>query len=646
MRETHRTPHFNRSFFMIFMEITFIVLFGLWFCRTWLNMDPMIIPTPQAPQGSMYEYEMVIRSHAIWDTFKQCGPCFLWNGSLKGGYPAFAEMQGSVFHPFVIFFTLLFGLSNGTKLVLVASFITAGLAQWWIGHTLGLHPLARTWAGILAVTAGTLSSRMALGVVGMVVSAAMATLGIAALLHLVKYRDGRSLVLFAISLACLIVAGQAYVQVGFLLVVPLCVLMLAVDLSTWRIDKILFPIAAAGVLSLLLTAFFLIPVLRIAPQLDKFVDINFILAQSFESFPINFIATDMTYLEGILLKGLPFVEHYGDYIGWIPVLFAILGFRYSTGERSKWFWFFLLGVVLSIFASSGTPLRWLIPFWPSVQSIRFPQWFAGITTPMLLGLAALGMDGALSTRIAIPDWLAKIELKSLPQIKAQASNALLILLLLAPMAWSVKSTVDFSSQWIGSKRANENGPMLDSLPRNSAYWLEIDYWSHFWNLFAAEKGIKLGVAMNPFRLRHRLEPGAEFAIYPGFDQEKESQLIYSYHEFNLYWRHQYKYTYAMVHGEKVPCNAVSRGGYVDVTCDLATNGVLFVMENNFDGWKAWMDDKPVTLFKYQTWLVVPASAGKHQYTFRFFPWDVPLGLAIALAGWAVCLRLWRKNPTW
>ena len=63
----------------------------------------------------------------------------MWNGSIQGGSPAFADIHGSMLHPLVILTTLLAGVPNGAKLALAGALLMAGLGQWWLGLELGLR---------------------------------------------------------------------------------------------------------------------------------------------------------------------------------------------------------------------------------------------------------------------------------------------------------------------------------------------------------------------------------------------------------------------------------------------------------------------------------------------------------------------------
>jgi hypothetical protein len=102
------------------------------------------------------------------------------------------------------------------------------------------------------------------------------------------------------------------------------------------------------------------------------------------------------------------------------------------------------------------------------------------------------------------------------------------------------------------------------------------------------------------------------------------------------------YASAKLAGGRVsPCAAHGSGGMIDVTCQTAEPGQLIVEENSWSGWQAWIDGQGISLQRDQ-WLSVALPAGNHTFQFRYWPWDVPLGLALCLIGIALTLYWWFK----
>jgi hypothetical protein len=92
------------------------------------------------------------------------------------------------------------------------------------------------------------------------------------------------------------------------------------------------------------------------------------------------------------------------------------------------------------------------------------------------------------------------------------------------------------------------------------------------------------------------------------------------------------------------CKAHGIGGNIDVTCNNPSPGTLVVKENNWTGWYAKLDGNPVPL-QLSQWLSITLPAGEHQISFRYRPWDVPLGIALSLLGLLISVVLWvKKEP--
>lgn len=103
------------------------------------------------------------------------------------------------------------------------------------------------------------------------------------------------------------------------------------------------------------------------------------------------------------------------------------------------------------------------------------------------------------------------------------------------------------------------------------------------------------------------------------------------------------YAFIRIDDQVTSCKSDGNGGEIRVNCTSRNDGILVVKENSWTGWKAWKDGKRVPLLRSQ-WLTVRAPAGQHTYTFKYLPWDVPLGLALSMVGVIACVWLWRLYP--
>ena len=69
------------------IELGLIVMWALWIGRSYLNLDPHVMPIGR-------EFAMAVQPQFVWEMLMECDSCVLWNGSVNGGNPAFVELHG------------------------------------------------------------------------------------------------------------------------------------------------------------------------------------------------------------------------------------------------------------------------------------------------------------------------------------------------------------------------------------------------------------------------------------------------------------------------------------------------------------------------------------------------------------------------
>ena len=260
-----------RAKLFVLLELGLLALWTLLICADYLDMNPHLVPAGR-------EFGSTIQTNHLWTQAMKCGWCAVWNGSEHGGYPALADIQGSMLHPITMVTTLLWGVVNGVKVTLILSLWLAGVAQWWIARELNLGWVPRMWSAGIAVAGGHLAGRMQLGMAGIVLSTAMASLALAALIRLARTGTRKDAVLFGIMTASAIVSGQGYIQIGLIGILPVAVLFFMEKdkrntLAGWK-NYLL----AAGI-ALLLAAPLLVPLAHFSPNIVKNMDPEFQSAQ-------------------------------------------------------------------------------------------------------------------------------------------------------------------------------------------------------------------------------------------------------------------------------------------------------------------------------------------------------------------------------
>ncbi|MBE2221216.1 MAG: hypothetical protein IAF02_06735 [Anaerolineae bacterium] len=616
------------------VEILIIMLWGIWVGRAYLNMDPM-----QWPIGR--EIGMVIQPHYIWTLLLDCGTCIFWDGYANGGIPAFSELQAPMLHPLMVIPTILLGVINGTKILLIGSLIMAGLAQWWLARVMRLGFVARVWSGLIIISAGHLAGRMELGVVGVVLSTAACSLVLAPALQLAINGRRRDAIILSIVLALAIVSGQGYMQLGLLVAIfPAFIIYLFDD--DLKIRPVWKEFLLAGFLAILLAGIFLVPMLHFWPHFGKALEPNLSWVQPLEYIPLNFIIRDVDFYYVPYLDKLPYPYMHINYTGWIPILLAALPLYFVRRGQRKLLFFLGVSLFLTLLAASGLTFKLLNEVWPEfVSGIRIIPLTAGLSVPIIMALAAWGLDELLKTNwpvivFASPDTLAH------PRIVLKLSTLLVLVLLLA----SIKTTYDFTQQWLRTEPIHtESIEVMDAAVTDSSQWVATPFGEHFWGPLAAERGIKLSPFVRPFHWKDRDLPVANLQMDYTFSAPDQPDVYASLHGITIREQPEHQYAYMLTDSGSVSCDADARGGLIRVNCDSDQSGILMVEEFSWTGWQVTQDGFRTALLPNE-FLSTLAPEGEHTFVFRYLPLDVALGLCLTLIGIVLAAWLWLRTTSY
>jgi len=611
------------------IEIVVIVLWALWVGRAYLNLNPFVWPF-----GG--EFSSSVQTHYVWTLLPECGTCMFWNGFVRGGAPAFADLHGSMLYPLIPLVTLIWGTVNGAKLALVFSLILAGIAQWWLIKEMGMGRAARLWCACMAVVSGHLAARMELGAFGVVLSTAACSLVVVPGLALARTGKRRYAILLAITLALAILSGQGYMQVGLALGIfpAFLVFFPGHPCLRWLWKEFVL----AGVLAMLLAGVLLVPLLHFYPNVFKEVDPDFKIAQPLAYIPLNLVIDDMPYYKSEILKPTPYPHLYANFLGWVPVLFAILALRFVPRAQLRLLLFFLVAIALVYLTASAFTLKLVADFFPPAAGVRHPPQIAGLANPLILAVSAWGLEGLLKFKWPKIALLRNSLDATRPWIAVDT-----VLLLVIPLAFSLIQAYNFGQFWLVTLDID---PKLyqtaQLLKTESSQWVNLPFGEHFWMVPGIEAGLKIGVGIRTWGWKDREFPpvnreGTRAPVDP-----KASNFLTSFFGINMVTHAENEYAYIQSGAQQIACKAQARGGNIEVDCPAAAAGQLVVRENFWGGWFAWRDQTPVG-FLPSKWLSVNAPEGAHHYSFRYWPWDVWLGLLLTLAGIVACVVLWRKS---
>jgi hypothetical protein len=609
----------------ITLELTIIGLWAIFVGHEYLNFNPQFVPMGR-------EFLSSIQTHHMWTRFQDCGWCSLWNNTTRGGYPMFVDVHGSMLHPVVILSTLCWGVINGTKVALVFAMWCAGVAQWCMARMLKLGGLPRLWSAGMAIVGGHLTGRMELGVFGALFSTAMCCLVFCGIIYISRGGGRRAIVVFAILLASALVSGHGYMQVGLAGAFPAIILLVIEGdrdkRSIWK------DYCIAILIAILLAMPFLISFLHFSPNFIKDVDHEFKSVQPLVFIPLNLVINDWHFYHSEVLGKLPFPQINNLFIGWIPIILAIIGLSISPKKYKSYILFFTCVIIIEFLIGSAILLRWIEKVYPGIAGVRFPSQISGLAVPMILAISAIGLDSLINKTWPI----LGLEVTESPiDIKWKVT---LQWLLIIPLFFSLKVGYEFSKNWIDTiSLDDEIFKIVQNLDTNSLQWVNTPFGEHQFIEYAVRKDLKLSPGImtwywegrdvpKPVLEANRIGPSSDNSINFG-----------SVGDITIYQYYDNHYAAVISDGVVEPCTAQGSGGNITVVCNSSTPGKLVVLENSWTGWKAWMDGERVPLIG-TNWLEVDSPDGKHVFQFRYRPWDVPLGLALSLVGLLVCVYLW------
>ncbi len=622
----------RRATLLLAGEVIVLLVWAMVVGQAYLNPFPMVWPNGR-------EYSSSVTANYTWTLLPKCGACIFWNGFVGGGAPAFSDIFASLLHPLVILATLAWGVINGSKVILVGSFFMAGFAQWWLTRLMGLGRIARLFCGGMAIAGGHLAARMELGSVGLLFSTACCCLVIAPAVGLGLTGKRRYTILLALALASAVLSGQGYLQVGLALSVLPALLMFMVD-GQLRLRPVWKEYALAGGLAILLAGVLLVPLAHFFPNTTKYTDPNFNAAQFIGYIPLNQVIDDPAFYYSTSLKRAPYPHLYANYIGWAPVLLALLGLVFIPKSKRRLLAYLLVALGLVYLAASALTLKALAYMIPTLASgVRFTPILAGLANPLLLGLTAWGLDGLVHA-----DWLAgRGENAGQAHLPPGWVSNTAVLALTVPLIWSLKSAYDFGQNWLGVTRVDPGVyRVVEALATGTTEWVNLPYGEHYWAIPAFETGLKVGNAIRSWKWSGHAFPPAFREATRAAGDPASSQTITTLGDIHIVAHPENEYAYVQVGGLIKTCQAHALGGNIDVVCPVSGSGKLIVHEYDYPGWTAWQDGTPIPLLT-SPWLSVDAPAGQHVYQFRYRPWDVWVGILCSLSGMAACLVLGRRG---
>ncbi len=607
----------------LILEFLLIIVWACFVGRDYLNFQ-----TTYYVGGG--EVEMSSQSHYFWNNLLRCGTCVFWNGSINGGNPAFVELHGAPLHPLVALPTLLFGGINGSKLTMIGILIMAGMASWWLGLVIRLGRFSRLWCAALAVAGGHLAGKFANGGMSIVISIAAVSLVLPPLVDLFWNRNRKAVIWLAVTMSFAWLAGHSYTQIVlFLTWIPAALVLFFREKIAGR-PFYLRVLQAIGI-SILLAGLLFVPLAHFYPNFAKYTDQELSIYQSLGYIPFNLVIRDLVFLNSDALAKAPFLYVNANYIGWIPILLAVSGLFLQKKEERKLQGFFWLSIGLVLLVCSHEFAQLMLAISPVFSMLRYLPISTSLVIPPLIGLAGLALD-----RLTKVEWI-NVNFSRGENSTHRISIFNAALLFIAVL--SVASAYQFSKQFYYTLEQKPQNSELDWLKVDSAEW--VGPLGSNWIPPLLERGQKL-ITFRPWDWKGRDLPLTYLATIHNPQNIPQPNVFQRIGEVDIVRDPGAEYAFIQTGDIQVPCKATSVGGNIDVSCNSPDSGTLIVKENSWDGWTVHMDGKRAVL-EDSKWLQTAGLEGNHTYSFRYQPWDVWVGFALALVGIVIIIGFLRMK---
>lgn len=582
------------------------------------------------PNG--YEYYVVTITHYVWNLLPKCGTCVFWNGQLNGGMPAFADLLGAVLHPLVILTTLIWGVINGSKIIIIVSLIMSGFSMWWFAKELEVRRLSRIWISLFGVVGGYLIGRLESGNIVLALSIASASLLFPMVLRLAKQPTNRRVAVLAILMALTWLSGEGYIQLGVVLAWFPAFLWLLFETGQKRQEKWI-AFGKSLLISGLLCGLLIVPSAHFLPNSDKDSCPDLPDLQPIRYLPLNLVIGDSALMGQTYLGMDTFPYSHINFIDWTPIILAVIaGYFVFQQKNKKVFGAIYLSSLLALVFSSREIYIFLIPHLPFLTKLCSMSDSSSLMVPPILVMAAWGSDRLFDLK-----W-PKLSLVNGQKDEKGKSITVKWLILVPVLILSFTNVIPFDKNYLN---VHQNVIQADEFAYarvNDAQWVGAPA-NWLPTLLDENRKVIMWDRHVTWKDRQRLAGYIDFTSNP----DNTMQIVAQLKDFDVIIRPDELYASVKTENNSIiKCSAVSLGGEINVSCNTPNPGILTVLDYQYSGWYAWVDRKSQTLLAGD-WLSVNAPSGKHAYAFRYRPWDVYLGALLSLIGIGIVIWFWIKK---
>lgn len=582
------------------------------------------------PNG--YEYYVMTITHYVWNLLPRCGTCVFWNGLLNGGMPAFSDLLGAVLHPLVILTTLIWGVINGSKIIIIVSLIMSGISMWWFAKELEVRLLSRIWISLFGVVGGYLIGRLESGNIVLALSVASASLLFPMVLRLAKQPTKRRIAALSILMALTWLSGEGYIQLGVVLAWFPAFLWLLHEPGRKKQEKWI-AFGKSLLISGLLCGLLIVPAAHFLPSMDKDSCPNLPDLQPIRYLPLNLVIGDTALMGKTYLGMDTFPYSHINFIDWTPIILAVIAGYFVFQQKSKKVYGVIyLSIFLALVFSTREIYIFLVPHLPFLDKLCSMSDSSSLMVPPLLVMAAWGLDRLFDVK-----W-PRLSLGDGQKDGKEKSISIKWLILIPVLVLSFTNIIPFDKNYLGVHLNSIQADEFAYAQINEVQWVGVPAnWQP--TLLDEYRKVIMWDRHVIWKNRQRLAGYIEFTSNP----DDTMQIVAKLKDFDVVRRPDELYA-TVITGDNsiIKCVAASLGGNINVTCNTPSQGILTVLDYQYNGWYAWVDGKSHSLLAGD-WLSVNALPGNHTYTFRYRPWDVYLGALLSLIGVCMVIWLWIKK---
>jgi hypothetical protein len=674
-KKTHLSPFPNRvtSFLRSFPGIKPQFPAGAWIeiliiaILTMLYSYPLLIShSGLGLPGS--EYQAHVGSAVLFNKWLAGESDFpLWNPVIGTGRSLIADPFLFSFNPFLSLPMALFGVINGSKVVVLLNFFMAGLGMWFVARELKFGRLTRLWCSLLYMMSGAIPAHLSAGHIQLAFALGWLPWAMAGMLWVIN-RSSLVTILFAsLAQALFFFTGNLYYQVYAFF----CLLILGIGFAfNWKSLHFKVDIARR-ILLMALISFGLISI-QFLPELASISDVrnlggylpgesDYHGSQRPENALINYFVSDLEFFRNTTLEKAAYPQESYRYIGVAPFLLLLfLVPTFQRGHKKEIILFGLCFILMLAWAGMRyTFIKTIYTILPFLNQFRWPGRALSVGAFFLIIISGYCLNELWASTCATKPLIKSHSTSGASGATTQTHSALSVLLILG-LILSIRHVYSKNQDLIFLENVSEpeikvglaflrnNDPgefsvftshaiaiksAVDIYDNNLRSPTIVDGW------IQGDPPLLLG---NPGAIKVESK---YWLNWEGEDIDHTGHNLMASIASMEIWEKPDTYPYAflvtiqqLLSDDQIPPEEVQpvteaqRDGPNRIVVDVDSDqeNVLILSESWSSGWKVSIDHRPAEVESVSKLLAVQIPPGHHKIEFKYSPLAFTVGVAISI----------------